>query len=447
MADNVGYTPGAGALIAADEVAGALVQRVKAVYGADGSATDMDEKPSTQANQASALTKLDTIVAALASLLAELQLKTEPIDTQPIIAAALPLPTGAATEATLSALNNKSPALGQATKANSVPVTLASDQGQVGATITPADLVESTYSVSGVIPINTILVSIDCTNKKSISIQCSSMGTTGVATPEWSNDNSNWLGDTIFTPAGASATTFNAAGGWQTNVKGKYFRLRLSTATTAGTTTLNVQACTVRQQTFYATQAANIAQVNGVTPDMNAGAASANTLRVVTANNSSVNVAQMNGVAVTMGNGVAGTGVQRVAIASDNTANSNPWLDTLVPSAAQGASTHHHAISAGTTNATSVKASAGCINDIHVCNTNAAARFLKIYNKASAPTVGTDTPIKTFMIPANWAGSIGCGPYGIRCSTGIAYALTTGIAVADTGAVGASEHAVNIGYT
>lgn len=40
MADNVGYTPGSGATIAADDIAGVLYQRMKLSLGADGSATD-----------------------------------------------------------------------------------------------------------------------------------------------------------------------------------------------------------------------------------------------------------------------------------------------------------------------------------------------------------------------------------------------------------------------
>ena len=40
MADNVGYTPGSGATVAADEIGGVLHQRVKLSIGEDGSATD-----------------------------------------------------------------------------------------------------------------------------------------------------------------------------------------------------------------------------------------------------------------------------------------------------------------------------------------------------------------------------------------------------------------------
>lgn len=40
MADNVNITPGSGAVIASDEVAGAQYQRVKLTWGADGTAND-----------------------------------------------------------------------------------------------------------------------------------------------------------------------------------------------------------------------------------------------------------------------------------------------------------------------------------------------------------------------------------------------------------------------
>lgn len=41
MPDNVGYTPGSGATVAADDIGGVLYQRVKVGVGADGSATDV----------------------------------------------------------------------------------------------------------------------------------------------------------------------------------------------------------------------------------------------------------------------------------------------------------------------------------------------------------------------------------------------------------------------
>lgn len=56
--------------------------------------------------------------------------------------------------------------------------------------------------------------------------------------------------------------------------------------------------------------------------------------------------------------------------------------------------------SAATTNATSVKTTGGTIYNIVASNTGVTDVYLKIYNKASAPTVGTDIPVYTCVIPA-----------------------------------------------
>lgn len=98
-------------------------------------------------------------------------------------------------------------------------------------------------------------------------------------------------------------------------------------------------------------------------------------------------------------------------------------------------------ISAASTNATSLKASAGTLYSLTAFNLNAAVRYLKLYNKASAPTVGTDTPVATFAIPASTtgAGFAISFPLGFDFSTGIAYATTTGAADSDTGGVAANE--------
>lgn len=41
MPDNVGYTPGSGAIVAADDIGGVLYQRMKLGVGADGTAVDV----------------------------------------------------------------------------------------------------------------------------------------------------------------------------------------------------------------------------------------------------------------------------------------------------------------------------------------------------------------------------------------------------------------------
>lgn len=98
-------------------------------------------------------------------------------------------------------------------------------------------------------------------------------------------------------------------------------------------------------------------------------------------------------------------------------------------------------ISAASTNATSLKASAGTLYALYAVNLNAAVRYVKFYNKASSPTVGTDTPVATFPIPASATGAgfaINFDP-GFDFGTGIAYATTTGVADSDTAAVAANE--------
>lgn len=103
-------------------------------------------------------------------------------------------------------------------------------------------------------------------------------------------------------------------------------------------------------------------------------------------------------------------------------------------------------ISAATTNATVVKATAGRVYRIIVSNVNAAARYLKLYNKATAPTVGTDVPVITLLLPAASQQQLDLSDLGLDFSAGIGFALTTGVADTDVAAVAANEHVVNILY-
>lgn len=102
--------------------------------------------------------------------------------------------------------------------------------------------------------------------------------------------------------------------------------------------------------------------------------------------------------------------------------------------------------SAATTNATAVKTSAGTLYNVAASNTGAAAAYLKFYNKASAPTVGTDVPVLTLPIPAGGAISIPFGSLGHRFATGIGLAITGAAADNDTTAVAAAQVKVLTGY-
>ena len=102
-----------------------------------------------------------------------------------------------------------------------------------------------------------------------------------------------------------------------------------------------------------------------------------------------------------------------------------------VQTAANTGLTQTRVVAAATTNATSLKASAGNIAAIDLFNVAAYMVFLKLYNKASAPTVGTDTPVWTIPIPAGggFSDDFSQGEY---FSTGIAFAITKLQADSDT---------------
>lgn len=138
---------------------------------------------------------------------------------------------------------------------NKLEVGLLSDAEQVVAA-QPAAEIRSYSAGAVVIPINTDLMVIDCSQFRSLSILSGAVGTTGVVTGAWSNDGAtDWITATLFSETGASSTTFTGASALlrTTPVRARYFRLRMTTATTAaGATRINV-AC------FQADIAAGIA--------------------------------------------------------------------------------------------------------------------------------------------------------------------------------------------
>lgn len=266
---------------------------------------------------------------------------------------------------------------------NKLEVGIMSDAERIVASQAP--LQEFNYSVAGVITINTVLLQIDCSQLRSIYIHCISMGTTGVVTPEWSNNGVNWVTATLLSEVGATSTTFNAASLRATNTRAKYFRLRLSTATTAGTTTISVVASQTDASPIVTTQP------------------------------------------------VSGTVTATVT------------STRITPNAADGHSSTYHLISAASTNDSLVLTGARSIGLIAATNSNAAIRYLKVYNKATAPA-STDTPLMTIALKPGETTFVDANS-PIRCALGLGIRLTTGIAVNDTGAVAAAEHAVSIMYT
>ena len=88
---------------------------------------------------------------------------------------------------------------------------------------------------------------------------------------------------------------------------------------------------------------------------------------------------------------------------------------------------------------------AATLHDYYIRNNSAGVIYVKLYDKASAPTVGTDTPIRTIGIPATAAANLSIVA-GIYFASGIGIGATT--EVADNGTTGpTANHVVaNIGW-
>jgi hypothetical protein len=219
------------------------------------------------------------------------------------------------------------------------------------------------------------------------------MGTTGVVTPRWRNNvGETGIGATIVTPTGASVTTFNAVGIWTTPVFARYLDLVLTTATTAGTTTINATKL-FGQTPIQLTPPIGTRPVSG-TLGISAGTAL-----------------------------IGDVGLQ-------------------VRANATGAASKTHLISAATTNATIVKASAGRLLGWRISNTNASYRYVKLHNQATSPTAGTGV-VETIAVPPNGI-AVGNIPQGSAFTTGIGMTTTTGSADADTSAVGAGDLIIDL---
>lgn len=107
--------------------------------------------------------------------------------------------------------------------------------------------------------------------------------------------------------------------------------------------------------------------------------------------------------------------------------------------------TPSHTMSAATTNSTLIAAGRHGMYGLNAINTSGAIAYIKLYNKATAPTCGTDTPVVVFPIAAT-TGSIQKGfALPVLFSLGIGLCITALVANADTTAVGTGI-SVDVGY-
>jgi hypothetical protein len=100
------------------------------------------------------------------------------------------------------------------------------------------------------------------------------------------------------------------------------------------------------------------------------------------------------------------------------------------------------------TNGIVIKNTNGQVYGFALSNQASSVRYVKFYNKATAPTVGTDTPVMVIQLPGNTNGS-GSNlsiPTGISFSLGIGIGITCGIANGDTTAPAFNDVAATIIY-
>lgn len=247
--------------------------------------------------------------------------------TQPISAVSLPLPTNAATDAkqdtgnaSLLAIDTSTgriPALGQAVRTFSVPMTLASDQPDIKVAGSGGSLLAQENG-----------------NLANLDALLSTRASTSLQT-------------TTNTALGSLTETAPATDTASSGVNGRLQRIsqRLTTlippqgqALAAASLPVVLTAAQLAALTPAANASTNVAQLAGTTTDTNSGTKSAGTLRVVLATdqpaltnkllvtpdsvalpaNQSINVSQVNGVTTLTGTGATNTGSQRVTVAVDS---------------------------------------------------------------------------------------------------------------------------------
>lgn len=458
MPDNV-TLPGTGSVVEAVEVGGALRQVVQVANLPDtqpvsATALPLPTGAATETTAAALLTAAQAIktaaetlagrtintgavsgtvaldgptLAALEAISADTGLAQPLTDTQlrasavPVSAAALPLPAGAATETTLAAVQTLIAALNATIGNHNAPfidgapgqVILAKRRDSDSTTVADGDLntlnmdeegrlkvasKPASYAATvGNVTSATSTVVVNTERFSNLMIHCAGTFAGANCTFEGSLNSTNgtdgnWFAvQAIRSNANTIETTTGVLGAapayaWELSVNAlRYFRIR-ATAWTSGT-----QVWTLIPGT-YATEPIPGAQVSGTQP-------------------------------------VSGS------LTSAGTTTNTPATPT--PS---------NINSAANTNATVVKGSAGTLYNIGASNTGAAAAFIKLYNKATAPTVGTDVPVLTLVVPAGGNVDFDLGPMGHRFSTGIGMAITNLAADSDTTAIAASQVKVLTSY-
>ena len=103
-------------------------------------------------------------------------------------------------------------------------------------------------------------------------------------------------------------------------------------------------------------------------------------------------------------------------------------------------------VSAASTNLTSVASKPSVLTGWYIMNTATATRYVRIYDKATAPVPSTDVPVLRLPLPAGEGSNISLSASTPWLKNGIAFDITGGPLDTDTTAVALGDVTLNLFY-
>lgn len=382
----------------------------------------------TSALQTTGNTSLSTIATHTPALGAATTANSSPVNiasdqTVPVSAAALPLPTGAATAAnqatantSLAAIQTSTAASATAANQTTANTALAAIQTSTAASATAANQATA----------NTSLATIATNTTPATAGQLPSASSRSVVT---ASDDPN-LGPCTLT--GCSAISAANQTLWSVNVQG--MAMAYCHIPAIGTSNVVTFECSNDDTNWNGVEAVSLG---------NPGVAAAST----TANSSGM-------YAVTLGFGyfrvrvgsyttpiAANAGYLALSPKPVSTPISTALTITPIPVTSQGSSHASKFISttytSGSAISSQVATSAVNLAALIISNSNATTGFfVKIYNVASGLSVGTTVPVWVIYVPPKTTLPIDCGPFSNRLFTGFALSINSGFADTDNASTG-----------
>lgn len=424
MADDVTLDAmSGGSVVATDEISSKHYQRIKLVHGADGvNAGDVSTSngfPVQVISVAAGDNNIGNVDiassvlptgAATETTLSALNTKVTAVNTGAVVIASSALPSGAATESTLLAVGSL--------LASGIGVTFTNTSINIadgGNTITVDGTVAATQS--GTWNVATVTAVTGITNVVHVDDNAGSLTVDApVTTPVFVrlSDGSSAISTLPVSLASVPSHAVTNAG---------TFAVQVSAAIPTGS---NVIGAVTQSGTWNVETVTTVSAVTAITNALPAGTNAIGKL----AANSGVDIGDVDVTSISAGSNLIG--------------------DVGIQGRTTGGLTYYKNLDVDETE-DDVKTSAGTLYWLHAINLSSGKRYLKIYDSTAASViVGTTVPVLTLPLPTqgdtNGAGFTFNIPQGIAFSTGICVAATTGFADNDTGAPGANEVIINLAY-